>query len=171
MGKKIVVSFPGGRGYEIPLLYFGAKYYEDQGYEKLFISHPGYGDYDFLALFENADRIISKVDFSEYDDVVFVGKSIGTVVACQIKEKYQIPATLILFTPIYETLPFIHQNNKIKLVAIGDKDRYIDVKLLHEQCEKEKICCHIECGVGHRMEVMNDLGRNLEVIANVIDKL
>ena len=29
MGKKIVISFPGGRGYEIPVLYFGAKYYED----------------------------------------------------------------------------------------------------------------------------------------------
>ena len=40
MGKNIVISFPGGRGYEIPVLYFGAKYYEDQGYEKVFIRHP-----------------------------------------------------------------------------------------------------------------------------------
>ncbi|MBQ2882778.1 MAG: hypothetical protein IJE43_03245 [Alphaproteobacteria bacterium] len=40
MGKKVVISFPGGRGYEIPVLYFGAKYYEDQGYEKVFIRHP-----------------------------------------------------------------------------------------------------------------------------------
>jgi len=91
-------------------------------------------------------------------------------VACQIKEKYQIPAALVLFTPIYETLPYIRQDNKIKLVAIGDKDRYIDVMLLREKCEKEKICCHIECGVGHRMEVMNDLDRNLEVIFNVIKR-
>lgn len=168
MGKKIVVSFPGGRGYEIPLLYFGAKHYEDQGYEKLFVSHPGYGDYEFSALLENAEKIIRKVDFSEYDEVVFVAKSIGTMIACQIKDKYQIPATLVLFTPLYETLPYIRQDNKIKLVAIGDKDRYIDVSLLCEKCEAEKICCYVENGVGHRMEVMNNLDRNLEVISNVI---
>lgn len=171
MGKKIVVSFPGGRGYEIPLLYFGAKYYEDQGYEKLFINHPGYGDYEFSVLFENAEKVIETIEFSKYDEVVFIAKSIGTVVACQIKEKYQIPATLILFTPIYETLPFIHQNNQIKLVAIGDKDRYIDVMLLREQCEKEKVYFYVECGVGHRMEVMNDLRRNLEVISNVLGNI
>lgn len=171
MGKKIVVSFPGGRGYEIPLLYFGAKFYEDQGYEKLFISHPGYGDFEFSVLLENAERIISKIDFSNYEEVVFVAKSIGTVVACQIKEKYRIPATLVLFTPIYETLPYIYRENEIKLVAAGDKDRYIDVTLLRAECEKAQICCHIECGVGHRMEVMNDLERNLEVISNVIKRL
>ena len=44
MGKKIVVSYPGGRGYGIPLLYFLAKVYEDKGYEKFLISHPGYRD-------------------------------------------------------------------------------------------------------------------------------
>ena len=35
MNKKIVLSFPGSRGSEIPLLYFAAKHYEDLGYEKV----------------------------------------------------------------------------------------------------------------------------------------
>lgn len=171
MGKKIVVSFPGGRGYEIPLLYFGAKFYEDKGYDKLFISHPENGDYDFSALLENAEKVIREVSFDEYDDIVFVAKSIGTVVACQIKEKYQISATLILFAPLHETLPYIRHDNDIKLVAVGDKDRYIDTLMLSVKCEKEGILCHVEQNVGHRMEVMNDLKRNLEIIASVIGRL
>lgn len=171
MGKKIVVSFPGGRGYEIPLLYFGAKLYEDRGYDKLFISHPGYGDYDFSALLENAEDIIGKINFEEYDDIVFVAKSIGTVLACRIKEKYQIPAKLILFTPLQETMPYIHHENDIQLVAVGDKDRYIDALVLSAECEKEGILCHVEQNVGHRMEVMNDLNRSLEIIAHVVRKL
>ena len=32
----MVISFLGGCGYEILVLYFGVKYYEDQGYEELF---------------------------------------------------------------------------------------------------------------------------------------
>lgn len=129
MGKKIVISFPGGRGYEIPVLYFGAKYYED---------------------------------------IVFIAKSIGTIVACQIKEKYHIPATLILFTPLNETLPYIHSKNDIKLVAVGDKDRYIDVEMLQKVCDNGRVLCHIEHGVGHRMEVLGDLDKNLDIISNVI---
>ena len=50
MGKNIVISFPGGRGYEIPVLYFGAKYYEDQGYEKVFIRHPRNEECEFDVL-------------------------------------------------------------------------------------------------------------------------
>ena len=56
MGKKIVISFPGGRGYEIPVLYFGAKYYEDQGYEKVFICHPKNEACEFDVLLDNADN-------------------------------------------------------------------------------------------------------------------
>lgn len=171
MGKKIVISFPGGRGYEIPVLYFGAKYYEDQGYEKLFIRHPKNEACEFDVLLDNADKIISQIDFNGYDDVIFIAKSIGTVVACQIKEKYCIPATVILLTPLNETLPYIHSKNDIKLVAVGDKDRYIDVEMLKKVCDNESVLCHIEEGVGHRMEVLNDLDKNLNIISNVIKKL
>ena len=93
------------------------------------------------------------------------------MIACQIKDKYQIPAKLVLYTPLYEALPYIHRENRVELVAVGDKDQYIDVMLLREVCEKEQIRCYIEPGVGHRMEVMNDLNRNLEVIANVLKRL
>lgn len=171
MGKKIVISFPGGRGYEIPVLYFGAKYYEDQGYEKVFIRHTRNEECEFGVLLDNAAKIISQIDFSEYDDIVFVAKSIGTVVACQIKEKYHIPAILILFTPLNETLPYIHSKNDIKLVAVGEKDRYIDVKMLQKLCDKEGVLCHVEQGVGHRMEVLSDLDKNLDIISNVIKRL
>ena len=91
--------------------------------------------------------------------------------ACQIKEKYHIPATLILFTPINETLPYIHSENDIKLVAVGDKDRYIDVEMLQMVCDNQGVLCHIEPDVGHRMEVLNDLGKNLDIISNVIKNL
>lgn len=168
MSKRIVISFPGGRGYEIPLLYFGAKYYEDLGYEKLLISHLDLEDYSFESILNNAEKIISRIDFGEYADIVFLCKSIGTEVACILKEKYHIPAKLLLFTPIEETLPFIRKDNRILLVAMGDKDRYIDATKVKTLCDAENIRCYVEPGVGHRMEVMNDLKRNLEIIENII---
>lgn len=62
MNKKIVLSFPGNRGSEIPLLYFAAKHYEDLGYEKVFVNNPIIQDtsYEVLlnTLIENAKTII-----------------------------------------------------------------------------------------------------------------
>ncbi|MCM1540937.1 MAG: hypothetical protein NC121_06700 [Blautia sp.] len=171
MGKKIVLSFPGVRGCEIPLLYFSAKHFEDAGYEKVFISPPDSGDTTFEALYENAEKKIRSIPFGEYEDIVFVAKSMGTVVACAIKEKYELPASLVLFTPLKDTIPYINNKNNILLIAAGEKDRYLDPELLKEVCEKENIKYHIEPDVGHRMEITGDLKRNLEILFNVIHEL
>ncbi len=170
MSKSIVFSFPGGRGTEIPLLYFGAKHYEDKGYEKVFIAHPSTGS-GFEALYENAKKILTSFDFSEYEDIVFVAKSIGTVVACKVKEELKIDASLVLFTPLADALPYIKADNRIALVAAGDKDRHLEIEQLREHCERENVPYYIEPEIGHRMEVKNDITRNLQVISNVIGRL
>ncbi len=170
MGKSIVFAFPGGRGTEIPLLYFGAKHYEDKGYEKVFIAHPSDGG-DFEALYENAKEVLKSYDFEEYEDVVFVAKSIGTVVACKVKEELQVDAALVLFTPLKDALPYIKSDNRIVLVATGERDRHLESERLREHCENEKVPYYIEPNIGHRMEVKNDMARNLQVIGNVIGRL
>ena len=171
MGKKIVISFPGTRGCEIPLLYFASKHFEDLGYEKLFINYPTIGESNVEVLLESTEKILQTINFAEYESIVFAAKSIGTVVACKIKEKYKIPASLILFTPIEKTLPYMNKKNHILLVTAGDDDRFLDTNTLREQCEREHINYYIELNVGHRMEVIGDLKRNLEVVYNVISKI
>jgi len=171
MSKRLVISFPGGRGYEIPLLYFGSKHFEDMGYEKIFINHPVSGEKDFDSLLENAGKVMDFIDFSEYEDVVFIGKSIGTLVACRIKEQYNLPASLILFTPVEGALPYINRDNKVLLVAAAERDRHWDTKILQSHCAKEDVKCYVEPNIGHRMEAMNDLNRNLEVIRNVVEQI
>ena len=171
MGKNIVISFPGSRGYEIPLLYFSSKHFEDLGYEKLFISPPDSGEIKFETLYEKAEKIIQSIAFEEYGNIVFIAKSIGTVVACKMKEKYKIPASLILFTPLSDTLPYINSKNDVLLISAGENDRYLDSNSLKELCEKEGIKCYIEPNVGHRMEVKGDLKRNLDIIFSVINEI
>ena len=157
MSKGIVVSFPGGRGNEIPLLYFGAKHFEDKGYDKLFISHPISNDFSLDNVLQNALNTLENINWAEYEHIVFVAKSLGTIVACNVKEMLQIPATFILFTPLEDTLKYINKENDVLFVAMGDKDKYLSSTLLVQHCAENDIKCHIEKGVGHRMEVMNDV--------------
>lgn len=170
MGKSIVFSFPGKRGEEIPLLYFGAKHYVDKGYEKVYIRHPASGN-GLGEVYENAKAILRSYDFSEYEDIVFVGKSMGTVVACKLKAELQIDASLVLFTPLKDTLPYIKSDNRIVLAAAGDNDRFLEWEVLRDHCERENVPYYIELGAGHAMEVKDDLAKNLQVLSNVIGRL
>ena len=169
--KDIVVVFPGARGTEIPLLYYGSKHFEDMGYEKLFIGHSMISQPSFEPVFENAYNILKNVNWKDYENVVFIGKSLGTVVECKIKELLQVPAQLILFTPLEETLPFIHKDNDVLLVAMGDDDPWLSSATLIEHCKTNEVTWHVENGVGHRMEVKNNLQKNLEIVFRVLNHL
>lgn len=171
MGKKIVVSFPGARGCEIPLLYFGAKHFEDMGYEKRFVSYPAGREITLENLLNNALEVLRGIDWKEYEDVVFIAKSIGTVVCSKAKEMLGIPAKLVLYTPLEQTLAYIRKDNDVILVAMGDEDPYLTAPRLMQHCEKEGIPCHIEPGVGHRMEKQGDLRRNLDIVFRVLRNL
>ena len=168
MGKKIVISFPGARGCEIPLLYFGAKHFEDMGYEKRFIGYPGNREITLENVLNNALETLRDMDWNEYEEIVFVAKSLGTVVSGMVKEKLGIPARLVFFTPLEETMPYIRRDNEVLLAAMGDRDTYLEAPRLKSLCEREGIRYHIEPGVGHRMEVAGDLRRNLEIVYRVI---
>lgn len=167
MKKGIVVIFPGGKGSELPILYFCAKKYVDNGWDKMFVTMPQ-GEMDFEAKYTYVKDFVSKLDFSEYEDIIFIAKSIGTVHAAKVREELQIDASLILFTPIEETLPYLKKRNNIIFVAAGNKDRHLESNRLQAICEAEKLPYHIESGVGHRMELKDDLCGSLQVIANVL---
>ena len=79
-----------------------------------------------------------------------------------------IDASLVLLTPLADTLSYIRKDNKIILVAAGNTDRYLDSSILCKKCEEENILYYIEPDVGHRMEVKGDLNKNLNTIKNVI---
>lgn len=167
MKKGLVVVFPGGKGSELPILYFCAKKYVDSGWNKVFVAMPQ-GKLDFDEKYAHVKDTVSQIDFSEYEEIVFVAKSIGTVHAAKVKDELQIDASLVLFTPIEETLPYLKKSNNIIFVAAGDKDRHLESARLQAICEAEKLPYHIESGVGHRMELKDDLCGSLQVIANVL---
>jgi hypothetical protein len=127
----------------------------------------------------NYNKKPSKIDVDLYQDekgqykikslIIYLGESLENT--SEIKKELNISATLILFTPLEETLPYIRRNNGIILVAAGDKDRYLNSEKLATICKLESVSYYIEHGIGHRMEVMNDLQRNLTVVENVISRL
>ena len=171
MKKGIVISFTGSGGVDIPLLYYSVSIFSNKGYDVERVHCKCLDKKEFEELYENIKEYIISLNLSNYEDVVFVSKSLGTYFSCKIKDELRIPARLVLYTPVEETVPYMKGDNDIILVAAGDADKFMSEDRLVSICSKENLPCLIEKGVGHSMEISNDLSKNLLVVQDVISKL
>nr|WP_307991283.1 hypothetical protein [uncultured Niameybacter sp.] len=174
LDKKLVVLFPGiNYSVDMPLLYYAGFTYEARGYECLKINYGNAFDEkrEFEHSLEVAKRVVleqlEKIDFSIYDNVVFVSKSIGTVIAGWVQYTMGITVNNIYLTPLEETLPYMTKEDQIIVVVAGTKDKYIQAERLKEYCEKENIDLHLIEGVGNRLEIFGDMSKNIEVLKEI----
>lgn len=124
--SKLVVLFPGKNfPCDKPILHFAGTSALQSGFDLMILEY-GYQaartDLDVNELqrviedsHESVQRIISK-----YKQVVFISKSIGTIVAGEVHGKLEIPIKHLFLTPIKDTIHYINKFNG--LVVYGTKD-------------------------------------------------
>ena len=156
---KLLVAFPG-KGYtcETGLLAAGITRYRELGYEVLALDYPGV---DFAALpsltvgFDRAEAAarpqLDRVDWGRYGDVVFLSKSLGTVVAARTLRRTGVPARSLYLTPLPETLPLVQPGDRVLAMVSGEADRYIDWHVVRDFCAARQIPFCLAPGVGHRL--------------------
>ena len=177
--KKLAVVCPGiGYTEDKPLLYHSRRIAESHGYEILTIRYSGLpkkvrGDRKKmeesfqLALEQTADALV-KIRTEDCDEILFVGKSIGTVVAAAAAEKYvQADRTrFLLFTPLEQTFSFpIHD----AIVFTGDNDPWVGGKdtRIPELCKEKNLPYFLIPGGNHSLETnepMKDLIQLLRIM-------
>ncbi|MHC1748575.1 MAG: hypothetical protein AB9856_09365 [Cellulosilyticaceae bacterium] len=174
--KRLVVLFPGGNySVDMPLLYYAEFIYEVRGYESLKVTYGNSSEKGkaFECWLEDVQHTVleqlSQIDFSVYDDIVFVSKSIGTVIAGWIQHTMGIKVRNIYLTPLKETLPYMTKEDQIIIAIAGTTDKYIRSEKLKEHCEKESINLHLIEGVGHRLEMFGDMNKNIEILKEVVE--
>ena len=70
-----------------------------------------------------AEAQLSAVDWPQYDDVLFLSKSIGTAVSAAFAQRHGIPCRQILYTPLSLTFALAPQN---ALAFLGTADPWSD---------------------------------------------
>ncbi len=174
--SKLAVFFPGS-GYhsDKPLLYHSRKIAALCGYEMMLLPYSGFpqnvkGDRAkmrecFELALQQSRQMLTAIAFNEYSELLFVGKSIGTVAAAAIAE--EIPAgpelRMLLYTPLEETFSYPVRN---ALIFTGDADPWTGKRRIPELCRERGIPCCVIPGANHSLETddpMEDL-RNLKRI-------
>ena len=115
---KAAVFFPGiGYHCDKPLLYYSRKLAQECGYEETIALSYTYdggnirGNEEkmqqaFEALYAQAEEKLADVDFGKYSEILFISKSVGTIIASAYAQKYKISCRQVLYTPLERTMHF-----------------------------------------------------------------
>ena len=177
--KKLAVLFPGiGYHCDKPLLYYSAKLAQMSGYEVLPVPYAGFpekvrGDGDKLRAcleiaWTQAEEMLGPVEWEDYGNLLFIGKSIGTIVASRYAAEKNLAVRNILLTPLVETFPFVQG----KAVAFhGTADPWAETRAVVAACEEKGIPLYLTEGANHSLETGDALRdvRTLEETMRRID--
>lgn len=162
--KRLAVIFPGiGYTADKPLLHYGRRIAQDHGYEIRILDYKGFpskvkGDRkrmeeSFAIALQKAKEMLSGTDFSAYDDILFIGKSIGTIVAAKIASESpkQERIRLILYTPLEDTFSFPFGE---AIAFTGTKDPWTGAENspIPRLCKERGIPCFVIPDANHSLE-------------------
>ncbi len=172
--NKLMVVFPG-RNYSAdkPLLYYAGRVFEQREYEVVRLSYNYMlkGDKDNIpALIEEAKtcvkKVLDRIDFSKYEDVVFISKSMGTALAGYFETYYNIRVRHIYLTPVAEALKFMKRGKCI--VIAGKEDKVLEPHKLKIYCVEQDIPLKQFEDVGHSLEQTDDINKTFAILMVIV---
>lgn len=175
--KKLLVIFPGiGYHADKPLLYYGRKLAEAGGYTEQITTAYTFSGGNIRGneskmkeaaenLYAQAEEMLKEVFWADYDDILFMSKSIGTIIATQYASRHHLKGVRhILYTPLEYTFLDAPQD---AIAFIGTNDPWSDVAKVIALCDEYHIPLHVYDGGNHSLE-KEDVLENLQIMEDVM---
>ena len=180
---KLIVLFPGiGYTCDKPLLYYANKLSRGEGFDEIIQVKYSYTSKEglrgnkekmlevFNILYSQTKEELKDVKWSEYDEILFVSKSVGTVVASAFARENNLYSNCMLTQVLYTPLEFTFLYNPENAISfIGTSDPWSDAYKVIEEAKKAGVPIHVYEGANHSLETGN-LTKDIDILKDVIDK-
>ena len=175
----IAVLFPGvGYTTHKPLLYYSAKLMQSYDYKPCYLSYehmPKYVGSDKELMrqaiesgYADTEKTLEGLNLSEYERVIFIGKSIGTIIAAKYAKEHNIDAVQIWYTPLIDAFTYADTADNDRIVVfIGDRDQWSDVGKVKKTADEKgiKLYSYLDCN--HSLE-SDDVFNNMNILKDVM---
>lgn len=184
---RIAVIFPGiGYNKDMPLLYYSRKLMESYCGKIVCVDYHDLptdnikGDSEKMwkaanLAYAQVCEQLKDIDFSEYSDIIFIGKSMGTVIAAEYATEHNIKAMQIWLTPVEATFScarVYHDLFRNAIAFIGDADTWSDVAKVQQLAEEQKIWLKVIPDCNHSLEhEWFTLDEELDVLRRVMAEM
>lgn len=188
-GVRIAVFFPGiGYTCDKPLLYFSEKLARKHSYETFPVRyghlskncrenqkcHAGSiidmrGNTEamtqaFDSAMAQAEEILHEIDWSHYSEILFISKSIGTLVASSYAQKHGLSVRHIFYTPLIETFSHIIPG---QIAFHGTCDPWADTEKVQALSRETDTLLFVTPEANHSLET-GDIQADLQTLQTVM---
>ena len=178
--SRLAVIFPGiGYTADRPLLHFSRRIAAAQGYEIRIMDYKGFpskvkGDRkrmeeSFDIALGQAREMLSGVDLEEYEAILFIVKSIGTIVAAAYAQEQGLAVKQVLLTPLSQTFDFLEKDGDA-FAFHGTSDPWAVTAEIKEACSRLGIPLYLTEGANHSLET-GDAEKDIEILAETIRRI
>ena len=172
---KLAVLFPGiGYTCARPLLYYAGKLAAQRGYEVLPVDYgelprdvkdsPERMRLAFDLACGRVGAALARVDWAAQEDVLFIGKSIGTAVATRYAAQNDINTRFVLLTPLAQTFDGLAGE---AIAFHGTADPWADTGAIKAACDRRGIPLHVTEGANHSLET-GDVEADIKTLADAM---
>lgn len=170
--KKLCIVFPGRKySTDRSLLYYPSKFIESHDYEMIYLHYDLPKESNEEPLIDSINRgreyinehVKKIVNISDYDKVIFLSKSIGTLLSGELKEFYSDSDKIyqMFLTPIDDSLKYIDNRD---LIICGENDSYL-------QNSREKLAMfphsYIFPSLTHSLESKRDYHLSIRTVEQI----
>ena len=186
----LAVIFPGiGYSCDRSLLYYAAVMMREHGYKVVSVPYTGFprnvkGDAQkmrecYAIAQEQAAEILHDIDFDQFSDIVFIGKSIGTVVALAIARQFGLTARYVLYTPLVKTFDLLPLQTpdhtpvsafERAIAFHGTSDPWARTPEIIDACLPRGIQLHLVENANHSLET-GDLDIDLQTLEEAMEQV
>ncbi|MDR9856492.1 hypothetical protein RJP21_23085 [Paenibacillus sp. VCA1] len=170
----LVVEFPGAQyGTELPLFHYPRKLAFQYGFDVLSLEYgyqsarlkPEFNDESIHNIVSDLEGAFQTIDLSQYKQIVFLSKSLGTLIAGLLAEKLGIAVKHVFLTPLSRTIPYIHENNC--LVVTGTDDP-VFTEIERNQISSARML--VIDGANHGLETQDPM-KALKMLKDVLEEV
>lgn len=170
----LVVEFPGAQyGTELPLFHYPRKLAFQYGFDVLSLEYgyqsarlkPEFSDELIGSIVSDLAEAFQTIDLSPYRQIIFLSKSLGTVVAGLLAEKLGMDVKHVFLTPISRTIPYTSENNS--LVVTGSEDPVFTEK---ERSQIASARLLVIDGANHGLETLDPM-KTLKMLEQVLREI
>ena len=151
---KIAVLFPGiGYHCDKPLLYYSGKLAACYQYEIIRVSYTNLDKSipkAFADAYAQTEKQLENIDWRQYEEILFISKSIGTAVAAAYAQKHDISCRNVYFTPLPQTFDFAPQSG---IVLHGTGDPWAETVVIAQKCQEHGLPLYTFEGANHSLEI------------------
>ncbi len=176
--KRLAIVFPGiGYHKDKPLLYYSTKLALAKGYEIIHIEYhdlPAKVKGDAVMMkkaaeiaCEQTEQQLKDIPFDEYDDILMIGKSIGTVVGAKFASDHALQARQLWYTPVEAT--FLFATEAPIIAFIGESDPWSDLSKVRSEAAVHKIPLYTYPAANHSLET-GDALTDIATLKDVMER-